>query len=148
MPPACRSLPKMDRWIRAEIILISRLERHKFARLAPHTPDHSHYWRQNSTAIVCGNLSCHCFAGMMWSQNQTDGIWRQLRRNNDERDDEIGARNTDGFGDAGTHVCDTARGSTSRRTISYVPYDRRDLGDLRSAFRETEVESSVAVVLN
>ena len=63
-----------------------------------------------------------------------------MRRNNDEHDNEIGTRHTDGASNAAAHVCDTERGWTSRRAISCVPYDRRDLGDLRLALREAEIE--------
>lgn len=75
---------------------------------------------------------------MMPSHNH---VWKTLKReNNDERDNEIGAGNTDGVSNATAHIRDTTRGSTSRRTISHVPYDRRDLGDLRLAVREAEIE--------
>ena len=73
---------------------------------------------------------------------EDDAVAQSLLKwgNNDERDNEIGAGNTDGVSNAAAHICDTARGSTSRRSISCVPYDRRDLGDLRFALRETEIE--------
>ena len=59
---------------------------------------------------------------------------------NDEHHNEIGTRNINGSGNAGPHICDTARGSTSRRTTSWIPYDRRDLGDFCVALREAEIE--------
>ena len=62
-----------------------------------------------------------------------------MRWNNDEYDNEIGTRRTDGASNATAHVCNTERGRTSRRAISRVPYDRRDLGDLRLALREAEI---------
>ena len=73
---------------------------------------------------------------------EDDAVAQSLlkRGNNDERDNEIGAGDTDGASNAGPNICDTARGSTSRRTVSWIPYDRRDLGDLRLALREAEIE--------
>jgi hypothetical protein len=57
-----------------------------------------------------------------------------------EHDNEIDTRHTDGVSNAAAHVCDTKRGRTSRSAISCVPYNRQDLGDLRLAVREAELE--------
>ena len=72
---------------------------------------------------------------------EDDAVAQSLlkRGDNDERDNEIGARDTDGHSNATAHICDTARGSTSRRTIGWIPDDRGDLGDLRFAVREAEI---------
>lgn len=58
---------------------------------------------------------------------------------NDELENQIGAGHTHGSGNAGADICDTARGSTSRCTVGGIPYDRRDLVNLRLAFREAEI---------
>src|SRR5215831_17144976 len=74
---------------------------------------------------------------MMPSQNHTA---ETVRRNNDEHDNEIGTRHIDGASNAVANVCDTKRGYTSRRAISCVPYDRRDLGDFRPAVCKAEID--------
>src|SRR5215470_9586696 len=61
-------------------------------------------------------------------------------RSDDELENETSAWDTDGSGNAGAHICHTTRRNPSRSTIGWIPDDRWGLGDLRSAFREAQIE--------
>ena len=65
----------------------------------------------------------------------------KTREKHDELHNEVGSRDTHGFGDVGAYVCDSKRKCATRRTIGSVSSNCWRVGDLRLALREIEIEA-------
>jgi hypothetical protein len=95
-------------------------------------------------------LHSRCFARMMLdariAAQRARSANLKTREKHDELHNEVGCRDTHGFGDAGADFCDSKRKCATRRTIGSVPSNCWSVGDLRFALRETEIRSHVYVV--
>ena len=66
----------------------------------------------------------------------------KTREKDDELHNEVGCRDTHGFGDAGADLCDSKGKCAAGCTIGSVSSNRWSMGDLCFALREIEISSS------
>src|SRR5216684_7357899 len=68
------------------------------------------------------------------------------RRDRDELQNQIGPRDTHGFGYVGAYVCPSKRKCDARRGFGSVSNNSWGVGDLRPAIREPEIGSRVSPI--
>ncbi len=66
-------------------------------------------------------------------------VARLARQDHDELQNQIGPRDTHGFGYVGAYVCASKRKCDARRSVGSVSSNSWGVGDLRPALRETEI---------